>query len=169
MFVAAGWFANASFGPLMVSEVVASTPPPTYVEDALMAHRTTMVRASMASQPEVPDYDSGRRAATAIVMPGLPEGWRVTDVQLFPSKFGPSVEMALYTCGKSSSTPHSFRKIESASWHCAASRIHAPGAIASAAGCGLYSTLPSDRNPLIRRGTGRDRDRPRRRPQLLCA
>ena len=97
-FVAIGWLAHAGFGPMLVSEVVASTPPPGYVQDALMAHRTAMVRATMASQPEVPDYDAGDiRAATAIVMPTLPTDWRVTDVQLFPSTFGPSVEMAVET------------------------------------------------------------------------
>lgn len=38
----------------------------------------------------------GRRP-TAIVMPDLPADWFVTDVQVFPSKFGPSVEMAIRT------------------------------------------------------------------------
>jgi len=98
VFVAAGWMAHAGFGPLVISEVVASTPPPDYVTDAVMSHRTTALRASMTSQPEVPDYDPNEiRAATAIVMPGLPKDWRITDVQLFPSKFGPSVEMAIET------------------------------------------------------------------------
>ena len=96
--LARGRLAHAGFGPMLVSEVVASTPPPDFVQDALMAHRTEIVRATMASQPEVPDYDSGDiRAATAIVMPTLPTDWRVTDVQLFPSTFGPSVEMAVET------------------------------------------------------------------------
>ena len=98
LFVAAGWFANAYLGPLTVTEVIASAPPPAYVEDAVMAHRTTQVRAAMSSQPEVPEYDPEEiRASTAIVMPQLPADWYVTDVQVFPSKFGPSVEMAIRT------------------------------------------------------------------------
>ncbi|SFU22292.1 anti-sigma factor [Mesorhizobium sp. YR577] len=98
VFVGVGWMAHAGFGPLVISEVVASTPPPDYVNDAVMSHRTTALRASMASQPAVPDYDPDEiRAATAIVMPGLPKDWQVADVQLFPSKFGPSVEMAIKT------------------------------------------------------------------------
>ncbi len=98
MFVAIGWMAHAGFGPLVISEVVASTPPPVYVEEAMRAHRTSIVRASMASQPEVPDYDANEiRAATAIVMPSLPKDWKVRDVQIYPSQFGPSVEMAVQT------------------------------------------------------------------------
>ena len=98
VFVAAGWLANEIIGPMSVTEVVASTPPPFYVEEAMRAHRTTIVRASMASQPEVPDYDADEiRAATAIVMPVLPKDWKVKDVQVYPSQFGPSVEMAAGT------------------------------------------------------------------------
>ncbi|WP_187971803.1 anti-sigma factor family protein [Aquibium microcysteis] len=96
VFVAAGWFANDALGPFRITEVVASTPPPAYVEDAMRAHGTSMLRASMASQPEVPVYSAEEiRAATAIVMPALPSDWGVRDVQIYPSRFGPSVEMTL--------------------------------------------------------------------------
>ena len=30
-------------------------------------------------------------------MPRLPEDWTISDVQIFPSEFGPSVEMAIRT------------------------------------------------------------------------
>jgi anti-sigma factor RsiW len=96
LLLAAGWLAHDVVGPLPVSEVVASTPPPAYVDDAVQAHRTTIVRAAMASQPEMPNYDPAEiRSATAIVMPELPADWRVLDVQVYPSQFGPSVEMAV--------------------------------------------------------------------------
>lgn len=96
LFVSAGWLANEAIGPFSVSEVVASTPPPAYVEDALRAHGTSVLRASMASQPEVRNYDVEEiRSATAIVMPTLPQDWDVRDVQIYPSRFGPSVEMAI--------------------------------------------------------------------------
>ncbi|TJW48691.1 MAG: anti-sigma factor, partial [Mesorhizobium sp.] len=53
---------------------------------------------AMSSQPEAPDYDADEiRAATAIVMPSLPKDWKVRDVQIYPSQFGPSVEMAVET------------------------------------------------------------------------
>lgn len=93
-FIGAGWAANEMIGPLGVTESVASAPPPAYVEDAMRAHGTSLIRAEMVSQPEAPDYDPDEiRAMTAIVMPALPDEWRVRDVQLFPSRFGPSVEL----------------------------------------------------------------------------
>jgi anti-sigma factor RsiW len=96
IFVAAGWLAHAGFGPLLISHVAASTQPPAYVRDAVMADRTTTMRESMASQPEARVYDPGEiRSATAIVMPGLPKDWRVKDIQIYPSEFGPSVEIAI--------------------------------------------------------------------------
>ena len=62
------------------------------------AHRTTLVRETMPSQPEAPSYNADEiRAATAIVMPSLPSDWKIRDVQIYPSRFGPSVEMAVDT------------------------------------------------------------------------
>ena len=93
--VAAGWFAHSVIGPNSITEVVASTPPPAYVEEAMRAHRTTIIRAEMPSQAHAVAYDADEiRAATAIVMPVLPAGWTVSDVQVYPSQFGPSVELA---------------------------------------------------------------------------
>ena len=78
--------------------MVASAPPPAYLADAIMAHRTTLIRTAMHSQPEVPSYDPAEiRTATAIVMPSLPGGWEVANVQIFPSTFGPSVEIVIRT------------------------------------------------------------------------
>ena len=97
-FVAAGWLANGIVGPMSVTKVVASPQPPAYLEDAIRAHKTTIMRESMASQSEAPNYNAGEiRAATAIVMPSLPKDWKVRDVQIYPSRFGPSVEMAVDT------------------------------------------------------------------------
>jgi anti-sigma factor RsiW len=98
ILVGVGWLAHVQVGPLGVSQVVASAPPPTYVTEAVMAHRATLVRAVMHSQRGAPTYDPAEiRAATAIVMPTLPQGWEVADVQIFPSMFGPSVEMVIRT------------------------------------------------------------------------
>ncbi|MGX5847870.1 anti-sigma factor family protein [Mesorhizobium sp. PL10] len=98
VFVAAGWLANGLFGPLLVTKVVASPPPPAYVEEAIRAHKTTLMREAMPSQLEAPNYNADEiRAATAIVMPSLPKDWTIRDVQIYPSRFGPSVEVALET------------------------------------------------------------------------
>lgn len=96
LLLGAGWFAHAQIGPFGVSEVVASDLAPAYVDAAVMAHRTVRLRAAMPSQSGSGAYDPADiRAATAIVMPELPKGWSVTDVQVFPSSFGPSVELVL--------------------------------------------------------------------------
>lgn len=96
--VAAGWFANSSVGPFALREVNASAHPPAFVEQAVQAHRTSLVREAMPSQPGIGSFDrEDIRAATAIVVPTLPDGWRVTDVQVFPSPFGPSLDMSLAT------------------------------------------------------------------------
>lgn len=93
LLVSAGLFANSSIGPFGPREVNASVRPPQLIEQAVRAHQTALVRETMPSQPEIGTYDrDGIRAATAIVMPKLPDGWKVTDVQIFPSDFGPSVE-----------------------------------------------------------------------------
>ena len=39
--------------------------------------------------------DTEIRSATAIVLPDLPKGWTVIDTQVFPSAYGPSVELVL--------------------------------------------------------------------------
>lgn len=71
-------------------------PPPTFVTDAAMAHRTALVRAAMRSQPQATKYDPDEiRSATRISLPRLPEDWHVDDVQVFPAHDGPSVEVAL--------------------------------------------------------------------------
>lgn len=94
--VTVGWFGNSYLGAFTATEVVASQPPPPFVEEALRAHSTTLLRESMPSQHEVVNYDPADiRSATAIVLPDLPESWKVVDVQVFPSAFGPSVELVV--------------------------------------------------------------------------
>jgi anti-sigma factor RsiW len=96
ILVSVGWLANSSISPFGAREVNASPHPPAFVEQAVRAHQTALVRKSMPSQPEVRNYDRDDiRAATAIVMPELPKDWQVSDVQIFPSDFGPSVETTI--------------------------------------------------------------------------
>lgn len=98
MFIGAGWIAHEAIGPFGVSQSIASVQPPAYVEEAVRAHGTSLLRASMTSQPKVRDYDPAEiRSATAITMPVLPKDWNVRDVQIYPSRFGPSVELAVYS------------------------------------------------------------------------
>lgn len=95
LLLSVGWFAHSTIGP---REVNATVHPPAFVEQAVRAHQTSLVRAGMPSQTDVRTYDRDEiRAATAIVMPALPKGWKVIDVQVFPSDFGPSVEARVST------------------------------------------------------------------------
>jgi anti-sigma factor RsiW len=95
VLLAAGWVAHNSFGAFTATEVAASVPAPAYVEDAVRAYRTVAVRETIPSQAAAAYSAEEIRAATAIVMPELPKDWKVADVQIFPSDFGPSVEMAI--------------------------------------------------------------------------
>ena len=92
-----GWFAHAQIG-LGISDSEASPKPPAFVEDALHSHETALLRARMVSQPEAADYDPAEiLAETGIQLPSLPGEWRVLDAQIFPSRGGHSVEIAIDT------------------------------------------------------------------------
>ncbi|MFB9949279.1 anti-sigma factor family protein [Rhizobium puerariae] len=98
VLVSAGWFAHSSVGPFGLREVNASVHPPAFIEQAVRAHQTALVRQDMPSQPGMKTYDrEDIRAATALVMPELPKDWQVSDVQVFPSGYGPSVEISIRT------------------------------------------------------------------------
>jgi anti-sigma factor RsiW len=72
----------------------ASATIPVYVEEAMMSHRTALKRQQMRSQLETPRFDpKDVRAATRIRIPRLPDGWRLRDVQVFPSDYGPSLQI----------------------------------------------------------------------------
>lgn len=72
--------------------------PPAYVNYAVASHRIAMMRADMNSQIEAPRFDAREIALnTRIAMPQLPDGWHVTDVQLFPTDKAPALLMAVRT------------------------------------------------------------------------
>jgi len=86
---AGGWAAHA-----------VATPPavPTFVDEAVSSHQTTLIRAAMRSQPEVPLLDRVEiREATGIRLPTLPAAWRLADVQVYPADWGPIVHVAAVT------------------------------------------------------------------------
>ncbi|MBA1154630.1 anti-sigma factor family protein [Microvirga mediterraneensis] len=90
-----GWFAHWQVG-LGISDSEASPKPPAFVEDALHSHETGLLRARMVSQPQVAAYDAAEiLSETGIQLPPLPEDWRVRDAQIFPSRHGHSVELAI--------------------------------------------------------------------------
>jgi anti-sigma factor RsiW len=96
LLIGAGWFAHAQTSLFEIADSEASPTLPPFVEDARHAHQTALVRARMLSQREVPNYDSAEiLSETGIAMPALPGDWRVFDAQVFPSRSGHSVELAL--------------------------------------------------------------------------
>jgi len=96
VLMTAGWMAHGQLGGS--ASVQASGSLPDYVSAAIQAHQASTVRARMVSQPESPSYDPAELLAeTAIAMPDLPADWHVSDVQVYPSQFGPSVEMVVRT------------------------------------------------------------------------
>jgi anti-sigma factor RsiW len=96
ILIGAGWLAHAQTGFLQVSDTAASPRPPIFVEDARHAYETSLVRARMASQPQIPAYNPQEILdATGITMPDLPRDWRVVDTQIFPARSGPSVELTM--------------------------------------------------------------------------
>jgi anti-sigma factor RsiW len=96
ILVGAGWLAHAHTGFLEITDTEASARPPAFVEDARHAHETALIRARMVSQLEVPDYDPQEiLTETGIALPPLPREWRVVDAQVFPTREGHSVELAL--------------------------------------------------------------------------
>lgn len=97
-FAGVGWIAH---GPVPAPVTAAA---PSIIDDAVMAHRTTLLRARMRSQVETAVLDTAEIWRAAHVrLPALPEGWRITDVQMFPSDDGPGVQVALDPPGPGSS------------------------------------------------------------------
>ncbi|MFE1598576.1 anti-sigma factor family protein [Methylobacterium sp. ID0610] len=96
LLVGAGWLMHAETGGFGVPMTIASTHSPPFVEDAIQARQTAQLRARVASLRPTPAYDrSGIEAATGIRLPALPQDWRVHDLQIFPSRSGAGVEVAI--------------------------------------------------------------------------
>lgn len=76
----------------------ASARPPAYVDEAVNAFQTGLLRRAMVSQPESRVFDAQDiQQSTRIRVPALPPGWRVTDVQIFPSVDGPALQIMAQT------------------------------------------------------------------------
>jgi anti-sigma factor RsiW len=95
-FIGIGWLAHEETGLLRIGGTEAAGVTPPFVADALMAHRTELMRTHMDSQSRPQGYDPAEiKARMDIVMPEMPDDWTVTDVQVFPSRKGGSVELSV--------------------------------------------------------------------------
>lgn len=91
ILVGAGWFAHA----FVAAPTTAVAAHPAFVEDAVHAYRTAVLRAGLA-QPQAHEIDRAELArGTGIALPELPRTWRIEDVQVFPSHDGPSIEVTV--------------------------------------------------------------------------
>ncbi|MDF0542042.1 class I SAM-dependent methyltransferase [Sphingobium sp. H39-3-25] len=91
--LATGWIARGALG-----EFPAPANASSFVDEAVASHRTGLLREAMASQVESPRLDSAEiRRSTGISVPTLPAGWRVRDVQLYPTEGNPAIALSLTT------------------------------------------------------------------------
>lgn len=96
LLIGIGWFAHNTVGLFEITETEASPKPPAFVADAVHSHETELLRGRMTSQLAIALYDPAEILdKTGIIMPVLPEDWRVADVQVFPSHDGHGIEIAL--------------------------------------------------------------------------
>jgi anti-sigma factor RsiW len=71
---------------------------PVYLEEARASRVTTLLRHTMTSQPESPALNPRElQRFASLSVPMLPKGWRLQDAQLFPSDFGPSLQLTIQT------------------------------------------------------------------------
>ncbi|MDX3901743.1 MAG: class I SAM-dependent methyltransferase [Sphingobium sp.] len=91
--VGAGWIARGEMG-----EFPQAAQAQTFLDEAAASHRTGLLRQAMTSQIESTRVDAAEIAlSTGIVLPTLPAGWQVRDVQLYPTADGPAVALSLAT------------------------------------------------------------------------
>ncbi|GGX22677.1 hypothetical protein GCM10007242_32520 [Pigmentiphaga litoralis] len=92
-----GWMTHIAYMQVTTPSSIMQ-PSAAFLDDAVMAHRTSLLRANMNSQPEVPYFDADEILhLVGIPMPPIPPNWVVRDVQVYPSSLGPSVEMVIDT------------------------------------------------------------------------
>ena len=90
---AAGWLAHGLPGEIAPPAQAASI-----VDEAHDAYSASLLRQDMESQAESIDFDRSEiLATTGLTLPVLPQGWELTDVQLYPSDLGHSIMVSLKT------------------------------------------------------------------------
>lgn len=92
--IASGWIARGELGEFPQAAQASSS----FIDEAMASRRAVLLRQAMRSQVESARLDRGEIERSAgLVLPQLPAGWRVTDVQLVPSPGSPAIVMSLTT------------------------------------------------------------------------
>jgi predicted O-methyltransferase YrrM len=91
--IATGWIARGEMG-----EFPQAAQANSFIDEAAASRRAGLLRQSMTSQVETATFDAREiEKSTGIILPALPTGWRVTDVQLFPTPDSPAIAMSVTT------------------------------------------------------------------------
>lgn len=91
--IATGWIARGELGEFPQSAQASS-----FLDEAAASRRAGLLRQGMASQVESAHLNPQEiERSTGIVLPALPTGWRVTDVQLFPTPDSAAIAMSMVT------------------------------------------------------------------------
>jgi hypothetical protein len=91
--LATGWIGND-----LSRDFTRTAEAASFIDEADASLTASQVRQQMASQVESAVLDRAEIARMAgLAIPALPEGWRVTDVQLYPSDQGVSLTVSLVT------------------------------------------------------------------------
>ncbi len=85
--IAVGWYAHWQAGAFTIPD---NDDTPAFVVDAVHAYRTHLARA----QARMDDAEEAF-SRTQIAMPNLKQDWKLSDVQLYPSHAGSSIEATL--------------------------------------------------------------------------
>jgi anti-sigma factor RsiW len=95
LLLVTGWLARGEIGRF-IPESEQAVLPSVLVVDAMRAHEAAQLRSHMHSMPVSTAIDRNEiTAATHIVIPDLPDDWRLLDTEVFPSDEGPSVELTI--------------------------------------------------------------------------
>lgn len=95
LLVGIGWFAHDGARLLSLIGPASGAAAPVFVADAIIAHRTEVVRRQMAETRSQIYNPAEIKARLNIRIPELPANWTVRDVQVFPSHEGDSVEASI--------------------------------------------------------------------------
>ena len=93
LLFASGWIAHDM--ALQLSPPVQAAE---FIDEADASYATSLLRGRMRTQLESTELDRAEIAsATGLVLPAIPAGWQVGDVQVYPSELGMSVALLLRT------------------------------------------------------------------------
>jgi len=91
--LATGWFSHDMLEDLSEPAQAAS-----FVDEANASYSTSVARQAMRSQIESAWLDRAEISRSlGLTLPNIPQGWRIADVQVYPSGEGNSVALALLT------------------------------------------------------------------------